>query len=145
MTHCSLKLFYKIISSHIFLPFFRTVCISRGVLQRAGLDWTGSICGVQPHYHLSGAVCWGIPVCHFHHQSPAGAATDNRWAFMSRKGYRRNPVRWKDEGGRGIITCTHRLSCVPTSGRIFCSKHVELNIYEKASDFSGNKRATSSP
>ena len=65
------------------LPSFlrNAACSARVVLQRAGLDWAGSISGVRSHYHLSGGDRrGGIPVSDFHYQSSAGAATNYWWA-----------------------------------------------------------------
>lgn len=67
-------------------PLLRSAaCSARGVLQRAGLDWAGSSCGVQPHHHLPGGIWWGIPVGHFHHKSSSWTSTDIRWAITSQK------------------------------------------------------------
>lgn len=61
--------------------FLRTsACSARVVLQRAGLDWTGSGNHIEPRDNLPGGVCGGIPVSHIHHQSSSRAAANNRWA-----------------------------------------------------------------
>lgn len=54
-------------------------CSAPCVLQRAGLGWTGSGCGVEPHGYLPGIRWRGIPVGHLHHQSSSGAPANKRW------------------------------------------------------------------
>lgn len=77
----------------IITSFLRTATRSPcGVHKGAGLDGARGVRGVQSHYHLSGGVWWRVPVSHLYDQSAAGAAADNRSAFMSQMHCRWNVI-----------------------------------------------------